>query len=222
MKYLMLNPNDLHEVVGITTMNEVTEELKIKPAKFYDLVSRNKIFYKNCILIEDIPITEKEEEVFDKVLFYTDEKGRKYYALRNCTIEKHYKNGAVSILTPYKHHSKWVTKLYGKEQTASRIFAKAFIKPDLTEDDCCLVIGDELTLENIKIMSRSECAAINAVKVRSGPKVMKKVGLFKSNKCIKVYQSIREAGRELFMSYQTVTDICNGKVKRKLEDLRWV
>ena len=46
---------------------------------------------------------------------------------------------------------------------------------------------------------------------------------YENGKLVKSYTSSRKAAADLYCSYQTILDICNGKVKRKpLVDVRYI
>lgn len=62
---------------------------------------------------------------------------------------------------------------------------------------------------NLIALDRQEVGRMTGPKSRS--KVVEKID--KDGKLIATYHSAREAGRQNFMSYQTVLDRCNGKVK---------
>ena len=87
----------------------------------------------------------------------------------------------------------------------------------MKKEQCCIPEG-ELDLENIKVMSKSECSSITGKMARAN----KPVGLYENGKLKKKYDSAREAAKHLYMSYQTVSDYCNKKVKKPMMDLRWV
>ena len=62
---------------------------------------------------------------------------------------------------------------------------------------------------NLVAMDRAEVGRITGPKSRS--KVVEKID--KKGFVVATYRSARDAGRQNFMSYQTVLDRCNGKVK---------
>ena len=127
--YLVLNR--YNNVVGTTTISHVSKETGLSPTTIRGLISRNKHFYNDCMLIE----YEDEKEIFsNRVLFYTNSKGDKYYLYRDCSVKKVSKNGYSKHLTPFKHRNAWEVKVEAnKTVSVARIAAKHFIKPDLNQ-----------------------------------------------------------------------------------------
>jgi protein-tyrosine-phosphatase len=69
----------------------------------------------------------------------------------------------------------------------------------------------DCSLANLKLLSRADLGKITGsqAKRRSVEK------LSADGTPIEIYSSARQAAKENFMSYQTVIDFCNGKIKRK-------
>lgn len=72
------------------------------------------------------------------------------------------------------------------------------------------------SLHNLQLISLQDLGKKTGYKGNS-----KEVALFKNGEFVKKWRSSRNCAKNLFCSYQTVCDICNGKVKKPLYDLRW-
>lgn len=218
--YLMQNPDDPLDIKGEVTDLEVMAALKIKQSRFDHYVSVFAPFYRGCVLIEK-ETSSKRYLTNEPVLIHTTENGRKYYAYPDCTVRYTKKSGGMRTLSNYKHKSKWAVKINKKEVNAARIYAKAFIKRDLNSDDCVLVYGNELKLNALKVVDRSECASITG-SLASSRYERKNIGLFKHGVLVRSWPSSRKAAKDLFCSYQTVLDTCHGKVKKPSFDVRFL
>lgn len=218
--YLMQNPDDPLDIKGEVTDLEVMAALKIKQSRFDHYVSVFAPFYRGCVLIEK-ETSSKRYLTNEPVLIHTTENGRKYYAYPDCTVRYTKKSGGMRTLSNYKHKSKWAVKINKKEVNAARIYAKAFIKRDLNSDDCVLVYGNELKLNALKVVDRSECASITG-SLASSRYERKNIGLFKHGVLVRSWSSSRKAAKDLFCSYQTVLDTCHGKVKKPSFDVRFL
>lgn len=218
--YLMQNPDDPLDIKGEVTDLEVMAALKIKQSRFDHYVSVFAPFYRGCVLIEK-ETSSKRYLTNEPVLIHTTENGRKYYAYPDCTVRYTKKSGGMKTLSNYKHKTKWKVKINKKEVNAARIFAKAFIKRDLNSDDCVLVYGNELKLNALKVVDRSECASITG-SLASSRYERKSIGLFKHGVLVRSWPSSRKAAKDLFCSYQTVLDTCHGKVKKPSFDVRFL
>lgn len=218
--YLMQNPDDPLDIKGEVTDLEVMAALKIKQSRFDHYVSVFAPFYRGCVLIEK-ETSSKRYLTNEPVLIHTTENGRKYYAYPDCTVRYTKKSGGMRTLSNYKHKSKWAVKINKKEVNAARIYAKAFIKRDLNSDDCVLVYGNELKLNALKVVDRSECSSITG-SLASSRYERKNIGLFKHGVLVRSWPSSRKAAKDLFCSYQTVLDTCHGKVKKPSFDVRFL
>lgn len=218
--YLMQNPDDPLDIIGEVTDLEVMANLRIKQSRFDSQVSVLAPFYKGCILIEK-ETSDKRYLTNEPVLIHTTETGRKYYAYPDCTVRYTKKRGGMRTLANYKHKTKWMVKINKKEVNAARIYAKAFIKRDLDSNDCVLVYGKELKLDALEVVDKSKCASITGALAK--PRFERRnVGLYKNGALIRSWPSCRKAAKDLFCSYQTVLDVCHGKVKKPMFDLRFL
>lgn len=218
--YLMQNPDDPLDIKGEVTDLEVMATLKIKQSRFNNYVSVLAPFYRGCVLIEK-ETKDKRYLTNEPVLIHTTESGRKYYAYPDCTIKYTKKSGGMRTLTNYKHKTKWMVKINGREVNAARLYAKAFIKRNLDSNDCVLVYGKELKLDAIDVVDRSKCASITG-SLASSRYERKNIGLFKHGVLVRSWPSSRTAAKDLFCSYQTVLDTCHGKVKNPSFDVRFL
>lgn len=73
------------------------------------------------------------------------------------------------------------------------------------------------SLANLKIVSTSELGKITGAKANGKPVEQ----LDDEGKVINSWTSARRAAKDLFLSYQSVSDICNNKVKKKVVNVRW-
>lgn len=218
MFFYMLNPKDITDVRGVTTDAQVMWELGITNVRFKTLLDHQEPFYKDSILVEVAP-DENREEQFDEVLVYTNKRGTRYYICRDCTLKRVYRSGAVQIAKPWRHHNTYECKLANNSVNAGRLIAKAFLKPDLSDDDVVIVHG-ELKLKNIEIRNAKEWKA--EVGPRSSLDRTKKIGYFENGKLVKVYPSSRKASKELPLNFQSILDTCHGKVKKPSLDVRFI
>lgn len=65
-------------------------------------------------------------------------------------------------------------------------------------------------VNNLALIDRKRLGELTGAKARRRPVAKKEAW----GGIVEVYSSAREAARRNFMSYQTVIDLCNGKVKR--------
>ena len=129
-------------------------------------------------------------------------------------------------LTPYKKIS-----YKGKHKTAyiqivvhadkvyklQRLVAHYFIRP-LTKNDVVINKNNiyDCRVENLKIISKSEHGKKTGHLARQ-----RKIALIEKGVIKKIFKSTREAEKELYISRQTVSDYCNGKVAKPMYNLRW-
>lgn len=129
-------------------------------------------------------------------------------------IYKNRKRKDLSLYQKKGHGNQFFVKIDGKEESAIRIFAKAFL--GLKPNQVCFLQG-KLSLENIKIYSKQDLARKTGKMAKSIP-----VGLFINKKKVNEWISARDAAKDLYISNQTVCDYCNQKTKKPLYDLRWL
>lgn len=112
----------------------------------------------------------------------------------------------------------FVIKINGKEFSCARLVASKFIRP-LKEGE---VVHHKNRLEfdnyyrNLEIMSKKKCGEITGFV--SG---CRRVVLIENGKIKKSWRSTRKAQKELFVSRETISNYCNGKVKKPMYNLMW-
>lgn len=215
-EYLMLNPNDPTEVLGEVTSKKIQKDMNMNNFQFRSWLSRGGM-YKGCVLVEKyFDEDPREKKQFDQLVL-TSDSGKRYYATSDCCIYVIYKNRKRKDLSLYQkkgYGNQFFVKIDGKEKSAIRIFAKAFL--GLKQNQVCFLQG-KLSLENIKIYSKQDLARKTGKMAKSIP-----VGLFINKKKVNEWISARDAAKDLYISNQTVCDYCNQKTKKPLYDLRWL
>jgi len=134
-------------------------------------------------------------------------------------IKRVYKNGKTRILNPYiKSTGKRDLLVIGlsidrvkKEVSVHKLVADAFLKPPKQGEVPYHINGliRDNYASNIKYISRKELGKLTGSQ-------SKQKGVAKINSdcdVVEFYTSARQAAKENFMSYQTVIDRCNNKVK---------
>lgn len=144
-------------------------------------------------------------------------KGTEYYISNFGRCRRKLKNG-YRYLKPFKEHNKYVVKVNGKVFTVARLVASGFIKP-LTEEDCVYHKNSmqwDNYFRNLLVVNKKELGKMTGAISKS-----KKVVEVKNGEIIRSWNSTRKAGKELFISYQTVCDYCKGKVINPMYNLMW-
>ena len=121
-------------------------------------------------------------------------------------------------LKPFRKHNIYVVKIKDKEFNCSRLVASNFIK-QLTKEDVVFhknKLQFDNFYKNLEVLKRKELGKKTGHISKS-----KRVVLIDNGEIIKTYRSSRKAGEKLFISRQTVSDYCNGKVKKKMFNLMW-
>lgn len=137
------------------------------------------------------------------------------FKLRSCDEDEKKEYGTDQIWdVPLPDNGEQILVSDGKEDSAIRIFAKAFL--GMKSDQVCVLEG-ELSLDNIKIYSKHEHSCITGKMSRSIP-----VGIFESKRKVREWSSARDAAKDLYISRQTVCNYCNGRIKKPMYDLRWL
>lgn len=219
MRYLMLNPEDITDVIGEVNDAQVRSELHLTPSQLNFKISRNAPFYKGCVLIEKEFREVREERFFDEVMIAENDNGSRWYATKDCHIYRVYKNGKKKNLSIWNKRGKYETRVNNHVVNAARVFAKCFVFPDL-DKNYSVVVNGELELENLQIVPMKKVKQSNGFMSSEGKR--KKIGLYKKGKLVQSWPSSRKAGKDLFLSHQAVRDICDGKVKKKIYDLRYI
>lgn len=132
-------------------------------------------------------------------------------------FRKKLKNG-YRYLKPFKKHELYVVKIRDKELNCARLVANAFIKPLNNNEQVYHKNGLQFDnyWRNLEILSPKELGKKTGHIAKS-----KRVVEIKNNEIKRSWRSSRKAAEELFISRQTVSDYCNGKVKKKMFNLMW-
>lgn len=143
-----------------------------------------------------------------------------YQASTQGNIRKIYKSGKMRKMTPYHKKmtgsQRMVVKLTkdgkSKEEILIQLIARTFLgtaPPGMVPYHINEVQSDNF-LSNIAYISRSDLGKKTGARARRKPVVK----IDSSGQDVAYYSSARRAAKENFMSYQTIIDRCNGKVKR--------
>lgn len=121
-------------------------------------------------------------------------------------------------LKPFRKHYAFVVKIKDKEFVCARLVAHAFIKPLTPEDRVYHKNKMEFDnyWRNLKVMSLQELGKRTGHISQS-----KRVVEVQNNEIIREWRSARRCAKDLFISYQTVNDYCNNKVKKPMFNLKW-
>lgn len=131
--------------------------------------------------------------------------------------KKNPKNG-YKFLKPFKKHNLYMVKIKDKDFNCARLVANAFIKP-LTQNDRVYhknKINFDNYHRNLKVVTLKELGKLTGHISNS-----KRVVQVEEGEIIKEWASARKCGLDLFISYQTVNDYCNKKVKKPMFNLMW-
>lgn len=148
----------------------------------------------------------------------------KYYATVQGKIFRVYKNGKEKELKGYKNHNVWCVKLTDKcKNTKEKMFQKVIwetFKGPVPTGYLVIRKTSILTengLHNLKLRTRSQHGK------RTGPTSRSKAVVLLNDEgtIIDSWSSARKAAKDLFVSYQTVMDVCNGKVQKPVINVRW-
>ena len=143
----------------------------------------------------------------------------KYQADREGNIRRVFPSGKTRLMTPYYKKmtggQRLVVKLTkdgkAREEIVIGVIARTFLgpRPKGYVPYHKNGIRSDNYINNIAYITQKELGKITGAKSRRIP--VAKINA--DGEIIEVYSSAREAARKNFMSYQTVTDRCNGKCK---------
>lgn len=130
---------------------------------------------------------------------------------------KNPKNG-YRYLKPFRKGNLFMIKIKDKDFNCARLVANNFIKHLNRNDRVYHKNGFEFDnyIKNLKVISLKDLGKITGHLSKS-----KRVIEIKDNSIIRSWKSARKAAKELFISYQTVNDYCNKKVKFPMYNLMW-
>ena len=154
------------------------------------------------------------------------------YQVSNRGRFRRIQKSCIPVITPYIKRSPRTTskgvhgrerlmvKIHGEEVSASRIIAEAFVPRPTPKHDIVLHIDgiySNLDSTNLKWVTKSEAGKLTGF----SPDRARRVVHTADNGIKTVYPSVRAAAKALYLSYQTVHDYCNGKVKQPLANLQF-
>lgn len=131
--------------------------------------------------------------------------------------KKNPKNG-YRYLKPFRKRNLFVVKIKDKDINCARLVANAFIGKLKKEDR----IYHKNKMEwdnyyrNLKVVSLKELGKLTGHIAKS-----QRVVEVKDDEIIRDWPSARKAAKDLYVSYQTVMDYCNKKVKNPMFNLMW-
>ena len=147
----------------------------------------------------------------------------KYFANYDGQVFRVLKTGKLRELKGYKKGNMYMVKLtrggISIEYPMNRIVWEAFKGP--IPEGYLVVrktrVGTENSIPNLKLRTRAQHGK------KTGPMSKSKAVnlLDHEGNIIDSWSSARDAAKDLFISYQTVMDYCNRKVKRPMLNLQW-
>lgn len=126
-------------------------------------------------------------------------------------------------LNPYtnKKHSYPLVKIkingQLKERNAIRLVYETFVGEVPTGYRVMRKYDKSLSLHNLKLVSLSEMGKLTGPLSRSKEVVL----LGSDGEFVRKWKSARKCALDMFCSYQTLMDICNGKRKKPFANLKW-
>ncbi|MDR2833258.1 MAG: HNH endonuclease [Streptococcaceae bacterium] len=142
-----------------------------------------------------------------------------YYATEDGFVWRVWKNRTPTRLEGYKKDNLWAIKLLGKEYVMSRVIWESFkgrIPANKVITRRNKILSNN-SLYNLKCVNKSD----RSKKTGAMSKSRSVEQLDENRNVINSWTSARKAAIDLHMSYQTVADYCNRKVKRPMVHLRW-
>lgn len=144
----------------------------------------------------------------------------KYYATWQGEIFRIFKNGKQRELKGYRKGNNYCVKLSPGEYMFNRVIWETFKGP---------IPEGYLVVRKTSVLTEN---SMNNLRLRTKSQHGKKTGPMSGSRAVELvddegnavdsWASARKAAKDLFVSYQTVMDICNQKVKRKpLINVRW-
>lgn len=158
----------------------------------------------------------RREEIIATTLKDIPGYGGKYRANPQGQIVRVYGNGKMKLLTQFASHNKFMVKLTmngkSKDIPAATIILLTFQGPcpDGMVPYHKNRVKSDNRLDNLGYIAQRELGLKTGH--RSGSRSVFKVN--PDGEAVEVYYSAREAARKNHMSYQTVMDRCNGRVKK--------
>lgn len=217
MTYLLLDKDDITKICGSISEADFLKEMQFTKEEARGFLWDGRVFRGSFVLTKNIVYRSG----YEWKLFIVNKNGRKYYA-DNCgnffSVDK---KGKTTQLKKYcTSHKEVKVSINGSDYQCKNLIAQLFIK-GYQKGDVVLLRNPnnpyDVSVSNLYTIDKGLYAKL----VRPKRKV-KKVGLFEQGELVREFSSVRQAGRELFYSYQTVADYCNNRYKSKKCDLRWL
>lgn len=131
--------------------------------------------------------------------------------------KKNPKNG-YRYLKPFRKGNLFLVKIKDKDFNCARLVANTFIK-QLSKDDR---VFHKNKIESDNYYRNLEVISLHELGKRTGHiSKSQRVVEVKDDEIIRDWPSARKAAKDLFISYQTVIDYCNNKVKKPMFNLMW-
>ena len=127
------------------------------------------------------------------------------------------KNG-YRYLKPFRKRNLFMVKIKDKDFNCARLVADNFIKR-LSPTERVYhknKMENDNRVYNLKVVSLKELGELTGHISKS-----QRVVEVKDDEIIRDWPSARKAAKDLFVSYQTVMDYCNGKVQQPMFNLMW-
>lgn len=148
----------------------------------------------------------------------------RYFATYDGHIFRVYRNGKTRELKGYKKRNLRCVKLadghgHYDEKLFNRVIWETFMGP-IPEGYIVARKTSVLTengMANLRLRTKSQQGRKTGPTSRSKEVVL----LDDEGEIIDSWSSARKAAKDLFCSYQTVMDVCNGKVKKPIVNVRW-
>lgn len=210
--------NPINGVKTTTTYELLAGMTGKKPGTLASLKSKHeKIGNINCYLIDEKfsketlrKFREKEklkDEIWKEVNF-----NKSYFVSNYGRVKVKYKNGKEKLLSLYKKHGKkLIVKINSKEYYIHQLVANAFLEYEVGK--CAFHKDGNIYnnhANNIGFKTKEELGKLTGGK--SGNIPVLKVDI-ETNEILDEYDSIREAGRENYISYESIRCCIRGKQK---------
>lgn len=131
--------------------------------------------------------------------------------------KKNPKNG-YRYLKPFRKGNLFQVKIKDKDMNCARLVANAFIKQLAKEDR----VYHKNKNESDNYYRNLEIVTLKELGKRTGHiSKSQRVVEVKDDEIIRDWPSARKAAKDLYISYQTVMDYCNNKVKKPMFNLMW-
>lgn len=121
-------------------------------------------------------------------------------------------------LKPFRKHNLFLVKIKDKDFNCARLVANAFIKKLSSEERVYHKNKFEWDnhYSNLKIVTLKELGKLTGYISKS-----KRVVEVKKGEIVRTWLSARKCAKDLYVSYQTIMDYCNGKVDKPMFNVMW-